>query len=98
MTNRRSFPEQTAAPAALGTPWLTAEGGCSRRRAPSEYPGGCAGRCPSPGPRAAIWAEEVVSLPDIGSVQKAHETFDLSQPISIEPGQGIVISVMRRSP
>jgi hypothetical protein len=39
-----------------------------------------------------------VSLPDIGSVQKAQETFDLSQPIAIVPGKGTVIGVERRVP
>jgi len=39
-----------------------------------------------------------VSLPDIGSLQKAQETFDLSQPIGIAPGKGIVIGMERRLP
>ena len=37
-----------------------------------------------------------VTLPDIGSVQKPQATLDLSQPIPIPPGKGIVIGVERR--
>lgn len=43
-------------------------------------------------------AQVRVSLPDIGSVQKPQETFDLSQPIAILPGKGIVIGAEKRSP
>jgi len=39
-----------------------------------------------------------VSLPEIGGLQKAQTTFDLSQPVSIQPGKGIVIGMERRSP
>lgn len=34
-----------------------------------------------------------ITLPDIGSVQKPRDAFDLTQPIAIEPGQGVVIAV-----
>jgi hypothetical protein len=39
-----------------------------------------------------------VSLPEIGGLQKAQTTFDLSQPLAIEPGKGIVVGVERRTP
>jgi len=34
-----------------------------------------------------------VTVPDIGSVQKPAEALDLSQPITVEPGKGIVIGI-----
>jgi hypothetical protein len=37
-----------------------------------------------------------MSVPDIGSVQKAQATIDLNKPIAIEPGKGIVIGVETR--
>jgi hypothetical protein len=39
-----------------------------------------------------------VSLPDIGALQKAQATIDLSQPLAIEPGQDIVIGVEKGRP
>ncbi len=37
-----------------------------------------------------------VSLPDIGSVQKPQEKVDLSQPITVDPGKGLVVGIESR--
>ena len=34
-----------------------------------------------------------ITVPGIGNVQKPREPFDISQPISIAPGQGIVVGI-----
>ena len=37
-----------------------------------------------------------ISVPDIGSVQKPQATIDLTKPMAIEPGKGIVIALKIR--
>lgn len=39
-----------------------------------------------------------VWLPDVGESQKWQEAFDMSEPMAIEPGRGIVIGVERGQP
>jgi hypothetical protein len=38
----------------------------------------------------------LISVPEIVSLQKPQATIDLSQPITIEPGNGIVIGIESR--
>ena len=37
-----------------------------------------------------------ISVPDIGSVQKPQESIDITQPVVVEPGKGVVIGVQSR--